>query len=219
MKHLEFLDINELCEAIRLQKGFELIFCIEGEMHLLANPESIKNDNYIDISVFLISEGFGKTKKYTMSKFYSLIVQNIIKVYDRVEYVIQRKKKDEIRKVFLSTEMQAIFLITKYQRSPDLNSDYPIVARFLSYVFKEYKEKKEMLIDEFIAVFLYELGIKHSCSTFIDEDTIIAGYGDLNFDFTYPLPKEYIIKIYGTTSWHSRHLSEKESFEGLINEK
>lgn len=53
----------------------------------------------------------------------------------------------------------------------------------------------------FIAILLYLLGIKHSVSTFIDEDTIIAGYGSLNRDFYYPLPTSYVRKIYGTTSW------------------
>lgn len=45
-------------------------------------------------------------------------------------------------------------------------------------------------------------------STFIDEDTIIAGYGGfdgkfgMGYDFKYPLPNHFIRMIYQTNSWH-----------------
>lgn len=55
--------------------------------------------------------------------------------------------------------------------------------------------------NEKIAINKFENGEKHHCSTFIDEDTIIVGYGKLDYDFQYPLPPDYIKKIYGTTSW------------------
>lgn len=56
-------------------------------------------------------------------------------------------------------------------------------------------------VNEKIAINKFENGKKYSCSTFIDEDTIIAGYGNLDIDFEYPLPPDYIKKIFGTTSW------------------
>ncbi len=58
-----------------------------------------------------------------------------------------------------------------------------------------------------IAIILYHLGKKISVSTFIDEDTITAGYGKLDSlgFFKYPLPKKYIIKIYGCNKWSNWH--------------
>lgn len=54
---------------------------------------------------------------------------------------------------------------------------------------------------EKIAVNRYESGEKHSTSCFIDDDTIIAGYGELDYDFEFQLPTIIIKDIYGTTSW------------------
>lgn len=48
----------------------------------------------------------------------------------------------------------------------------------------------------------YEAGEQYSVSISIDEDSILAGYGNLlSYDFEFPLPDETIIKIFGTTSW------------------
>jgi len=70
-------------------------------------------------------------------------------------------------------------------------------------------------IEEEIAISRYENGEQYSCSSFIDEDTIIAGYGEIeDYDFVYPLPPEYIIKIYGTSSWLVRmNMDKKETNE------
>lgn len=57
------------------------------------------------------------------------------------------------------------------------------------------------MTNEEIAIERYNKGEKFLVSTFIDEDTIIAGYGDLNIDFEFSLPPQIIYKIYGTTSW------------------
>ena len=57
---------------------------------------------------------------------------------------------------------------------------------------------------EKIAQQKYENGEKWNCSIFIDEDTIIAGYGKLDLDFEFPLPTSTIIKLYGTNSWKKR---------------
>lgn len=51
------------------------------------------------------------------------------------------------------------------------------------------------------AIDLYNEGKKYSTSTSIDEDTILAGYGKLDYDFEFPLPPSLIIKEFGTTSW------------------
>lgn len=60
-----------------------------------------------------------------------------------------------------------------------------------------------MTKEEKIAIDRYNSGEKHSIACFIDEDTIIAGYGGIeHYDFVYPLPTDYIVKIYGTTSWN-----------------
>jgi hypothetical protein len=53
-----------------------------------------------------------------------------------------------------------------------------------------------------VALEKYSKGIAPSVSTFIDEDTILLGYGELDYDFEFPLPKNIIIKEYGTTSWN-----------------
>jgi hypothetical protein len=64
-----------------------------------------------------------------------------------------------------------------------------------------------------IAVILWVLRFTPSVSTFIDEDSIISGYGELDYDFKYPLPRWWIERKYGTTSWgiYLSHLPNKES--------
>lgn len=59
----------------------------------------------------------------------------------------------------------------------------------------------ELSPEEQEAMRRYNLGQHYSCSTFIDEDTIVAGYGKLDYDFEFPLPTKLIKEIYGTTSW------------------
>lgn len=55
--------------------------------------------------------------------------------------------------------------------------------------------------NEKIALDRYNNGEKFSSSTFIDEDTIILGYGNLDIDFEFPLPAHITVKEYGTQSW------------------
>lgn len=48
----------------------------------------------------------------------------------------------------------------------------------------------------------YNRGEQYSTSTSIDEDTILAGYGQLGYtEFEFPLPNSIIVQIYGTNSW------------------
>jgi len=60
------------------------------------------------------------------------------------------------------------------------------------------------VVRSFCAVAIYLTGKKPSCSTFIDEVSITAGYGqldDLGF-FQYPLPKKYVKKQFkGCLKW------------------
>lgn len=65
-----------------------------------------------------------------------------------------------------------------------------------------------MTVNEQIALERYNNGEKPSVSTFIDEDTIIAGYGELNIDFEFPLSREIIEKEYGTTSWRQYFINK-----------
>lgn len=58
-----------------------------------------------------------------------------------------------------------------------------------------------METNEQIALEKYNKGEQYNVSTFIDEDTIIAGYGKLDYDFEFPLPTSVVKEIYGTTSW------------------
>lgn len=58
-----------------------------------------------------------------------------------------------------------------------------------------------MELNEQIALERYNKGEQYNVSTFIDEDTIVAGYGKLDYDFEFPLPGSVIKEIYGTTSW------------------
>lgn len=73
---------------------------------------------------------------------------------------------------------------------------------------------KEILIKylgkaEAEALIRYNNGEDYHTSTFIDEDTIIAGYGGLDgLDFKYPLPFFLIKMIYGTLSW-SEYLNKR----------
>jgi len=54
-----------------------------------------------------------------------------------------------------------------------------------------------------IALFFYYTGKKYWSSTFIDEDTITAGYGKLDNIgmFEYPLPDYLIKRIWGYNTW------------------
>ena len=54
---------------------------------------------------------------------------------------------------------------------------------------------------ESVAVQLFINNIHYSTSTSIDEDSILAGYGNLDYDFQFPLPTNIIKSIFGTTSW------------------
>jgi hypothetical protein len=58
-----------------------------------------------------------------------------------------------------------------------------------------------MTQNEQIALERYNNGESFSSSTFIDEDTIILGYGNLDYDFEFPLPSYITVKEYGTQSW------------------
>ena len=64
------------------------------------------------------------------------------------------------------------------------------------------KSKEKLAIEKF------NNGEVALVSTFIDEDTIIMGYGKLNITFEYPLPDYIICSIYGTTSW-SKYFKNK----------
>jgi hypothetical protein len=71
---------------------------------------------------------------------------------------------------------------------------------------KNLKIKRMMLAEDMrsiIAVIMFLFGKKPSYSTFIDEETITAGYGRLDAIgiFKYELPKKYIKKIFKTTKW------------------
>ena len=57
------------------------------------------------------------------------------------------------------------------------------------------------VVRSYVAVLFWIIRIKPSISTFIDEDTIIMGYGQLRYDFYFPLPKLIIKLKYGTISW------------------
>jgi hypothetical protein len=61
-----------------------------------------------------------------------------------------------------------------------------------------------MTPQEVVAQQKYDQGEVPYISTFIDDDTIIMGYGKLDYDFEYPLPTTTIIKIHGTTSWSKK---------------
>ena len=69
-----------------------------------------------------------------------------------------------------------------------------------------------MKTKEQIAIEKFNKGEEPFVSTFIDEDSIIMGYGDLNYDFEYPLPDYIIISKYGTTSW-SEFFNNKGVFQ------
>lgn len=55
--------------------------------------------------------------------------------------------------------------------------------------------------EEKTALEIYATGKQPSSSTSIDEDTILMGYGRLDYDFEFPLPADKIKEIKGTNSW------------------
>ena len=62
-----------------------------------------------------------------------------------------------------------------------------------------------MTSKELEALRRYEMGEQPNVSTSIDDDTILMGYGQLDYaDFEFPLPIEKIIEIHGTTSWSQK---------------
>lgn len=64
-------------------------------------------------------------------------------------------------------------------------------------------------INQKIAIIRHNSGEPHNCSTSIDEDTIIAGYGELSYDFEFPFSNEMIHTIYGTNSWNEYNKMKK----------
>jgi hypothetical protein len=72
---------------------------------------------------------------------------------------------------------------------------------------------KKLTPEEQEAIKRFQNGEQWNVSTFIDEDSIIAGYGNLNMDFQFPLPVVYIKAIYGTTSWSKHHEETKRKAE------
>lgn len=67
------------------------------------------------------------------------------------------------------------------------------------------QEQPKFEAEELEAIRRFGLGEPFSVSEFIDEDTIIAGYGSLRVDFEFPLPVTYIKHLFGTTSWAEWH--------------
>lgn len=73
------------------------------------------------------------------------------------------------------------------------------------------------------AIRRFQNGEKYSTSTFIDEDTIVAGYGQLDdksnpYDFKFPLPSVYIKHIFGTTSWETFRKKENEKIKSELRQ-
>ena len=61
------------------------------------------------------------------------------------------------------------------------------------------------VVRSYWAVAMYSIGKKPACSTLIDEVSITAGYGKLNFngDFQYDLPSWCVRKLFkGCTKWN-----------------
>lgn len=75
-----------------------------------------------------------------------------------------------------------------------------------------------MTQSEQIALERFNKGEKYGVSTFIDEDTIIIGYGNLDYDFEFPLPNEIVVKEFGTQSW-DRYFRNKGLFNWLTINK
>lgn len=74
----------------------------------------------------------------------------------------------------------------------------------------------DILNKEEEALYRYNNGEILNVSTFIDEDTIIAGYGNLDYDFEFPLPASKIREIYGTNSWN-KYFKNVETNENFNN--
>jgi len=62
-------------------------------------------------------------------------------------------------------------------------------------------DKQHLTKEEQIALDMLNSGKEYSVSTFIDEESILAGYGNLNIDFEYPLPHYKILEIFGASTW------------------
>lgn len=75
-----------------------------------------------------------------------------------------------------------------------------------------------MTPEEQIALDRYNKGEKYTISTFIDEDTIILGYGELSYDFEFPLPAFIAVKEFGTQSWE-QYFRNKGLFNWIIVNK
>lgn len=71
-------------------------------------------------------------------------------------------------------------------------------------------EEKEMkrILSKYIgeketeALLRHNKGEQYSVSTSIDGETILAGYGILDYDFEFPLPNFVIKMEFGTLSWN-----------------
>lgn len=61
----------------------------------------------------------------------------------------------------------------------------------------------KLTYNEIESIDRYLKGEQWSCSTFIDEDTIVCGYGSLNLEFEFELPLWFRIEknILGCRTW------------------
>ena len=69
-----------------------------------------------------------------------------------------------------------------------------------------------------IAIRKFLRGEQYSVSTFIDEESILAGYGKLDLDFEYPLPSVIIKAIFGSLTWEGskQEIIRKAKVYGMV---
>lgn len=84
------------------------------------------------------------------------------------------------------------------------NDGFAVIKHYVPKSYREEIPVPRFSEKEWIAIRKFQAGHKWAVSQFIDEDTIMAGYGGLDEygDFEFPLPVVYIKQIYGTNSWH-----------------
>lgn len=137
--------------------------------------EVVNKENKVIVPYNLMSNGFKR-----------VVADNRVKINTLVVVVVKNAGNNSQHELLINNDG---FAVIKHYVSKSYREEIPI---------PRFSEK------EWIAIRKFQAGHKWAVSQFIDEDTIMAGYGGLdeNGDFEFPLPVVYIKQIYGTTSWH-----------------
>jgi len=166
-----------------------------GKIILIENQDILDNISAQKIILEVVNKAGKVIVPYNLMSngFKGVVVDNRVKINSLVVIVVKNTNNDSEPELLIN------------------NDGFAVIKNYVPKSYREDIPTPRFTDKEWIAIRKFQAGQKWAVSTFIDEDTITAGYGglDVNGDFEYPLPTIYIRQIYGTTSWS--HLLAKKS--------